>query len=107
MAFDDNLKRSGNTYILKSKTKTHKKGECEECGHNPNDEYSTGLYRYKASHMQMVRNAIEDHLKLHSNTESCTPEWCSKCKALKQYVFKMYDPKKLIKNKNKWNKHSK
>ena len=66
MAFDDNLKRSGNTYILKSKTKTHKKGECEECGHNPNDEYSTGLYRYKASHMQMVRNHIEDHLKLHS-----------------------------------------
>lgn len=106
MAFKDNLKCRSNTYVLKSKTKTHKEDECKECGHNPNDEYMTGLFRYKTRDMRLVRNKIEEHLTLHSNTESCTPLWCSLCKNLKQYEFKLRDPKKQRSTSKAWLKHA-
>lgn len=106
MAFKDNLKCRSNTYVLKSKTKTHKEDECKECGHNPNDEYMTGLFRYKTRDMRLIRNKIEEHLTLHSNTESCTPLWCSLCKNLKQYEFKLRDPKKQRSTSKAWLKHA-
>jgi hypothetical protein len=106
VAFKDNLKCRSNTYVLKSKTKTHKEDECKECGHNPNDEYMTGLFRYKTRDMRLIRNKIEEHLTLHSNTESCTPLWCSLCKNLKQYEFKLRDPKKQRSTSKAWLKHA-
>ncbi len=106
MAYRDNLKCKNNTYVLKSKTKTHKEDECTECGHNPNDEYMTGLFRYNTRDMRLIRKHIEEHLTLHSNTKSCTPDWCTKCKNLKQYVFELHDPKKQKSTGKAWLKHA-
>ena len=49
MGFKDNLKkRKDGSFILKSKTKTHKDGECTECGFNENDSGLGGLFQYKS-----------------------------------------------------------
>jgi len=108
MAFKDNLiKRRDGSFILKHKTKKHKKGDCIECGENPKDRPFGGLYEYNARDVQLVRNHIEEHLTFYTGTKSGKPEWCTECKSLKKYVFELYDPKTLRSNKNKWKKHAK
>ena len=98
MVYKDNLvrKRDG-SYVLKHKTKKHKKGDCPECGENPKDRELGGLYRYKKDDMLLVRKHIEEHLTFYSNTKSITPNWCSACQSLKQYVCILHDKRKDLK----------
>jgi|TARA_B100001094_G_C17797124_1_gene607286 hypothetical protein len=94
MGFKDNLKkRKDGSFILKSKTKTHKDGECTECGFNENDSGLGGLFQYKAKDVELVRYRVEEHLTFYSDTKSCKIDWCTKCKQLKQYVYELKDSK--------------
>jgi|TARA_R110000851_G_scaffold144170_2_gene283256 hypothetical protein len=94
MGFTDNLKlKKDGSYVLKTKTKTHKDGECTECGFNVNDNELGGLFRYKKDDMLLVRNRIEEHLTFYSDTESCIADWCTKCSQLKHYTYKLRDAK--------------
>jgi hypothetical protein len=44
------------------------------------------MYRYNSDDMILVRNHIEDHLTMHPKHKSVTPDWCSTCETLKQYI---------------------
>ena len=74
-----------------------RKGDCPECGENPKDRELGGLYRYKKDDMLLVRKHIEEHLTFYSNTKSITPNWCSACQSLKQYVCILHDKRKDLK----------
>ena len=86
MGFKDNLVRQKDgSYLLKSKTKkVKKKGTCVECGEN--GSVRDLKYRYNSDDMILVRNHIEDHLTMHPKHKSVTPDWCSTCETLKQYI---------------------
>ena len=87
MSFKDDLvkKRSG-AYVLKHKTKEAKEGDCIECGENPKNRASGGLYKYKTEDMLMVRNHMEEHLRMKSSHKSIEPIWCKKCQTLLRYT---------------------
>ena len=92
MGYKDNLvrKRDG-SYVLKHKTKKHKKGE-----ENPKDRTLGGLYQYNKDDMLLVRKHIEEHLTFYSSTKSITPIWCSECKSLKEYLCVLHDKRSDI-----------
>ena len=92
MGFKDNLvKQKDGSYLLKSKSKTTKDGDCIECGENPTTRDL--MYQYNAEDMILVREYIENHLITYSNTETMIPKWCSKCKSLMSYIVKLKDAK--------------
>ena len=95
---DDLVKRKDGSYILKHKTKKSKKGDCVECGDNP--ETRMMLFRYNTEDMLLVRSHIEDHLRINFTHESITPVWCEKCQALQEYIVKI-DYKKMYKRDHK------
>jgi len=85
MGFNDDLTRmKDGSYILKHKSKKSKDGDCIECGENTKSRDL--LFRYNAEDMLLVRNYIGDHLTMHPKHKSVTPDWCSTCEALKQYI---------------------
>ena len=99
MGFKDGLvKRRDGSYILKHKTKKSKKGDCVECGDNP--ETRMLLFRYNTEDMLLVREYIEEHLRIKYTHQSVTPIWCSKCQALQEYTVKI-DFKKMYKRDNR------
>ena len=85
MGFKDNLvKEKDGSYMLKSKTKkAKKKGTCIECGEN--SATRDLLYKYKAEDMILVREHMEEHLRMHSRHKSIKPLWCKKCQSLLEY----------------------
>ena len=88
MGYKDGLaKRKDGSYILKHRTKKSKKGDCVECGQNP--ETRMLLFRYNSEDMLLVREYIEEHLRIHYTHESVTPIWCGKCQALQEYRIKI------------------
>ena len=88
MGFKDNLvKQKDGSYLLKSKSKKTKDGNCIECGENPITRDL--LYQYKAEDMKLVREDMEVHLISYHTHETITPEWCDECKALKGYQLKI------------------
>ena len=55
MGFKDNLvKKRDGSFVLKHKTKKHKKGDCPECGENPKDRELGLLYRYKQDDLLLI-----------------------------------------------------
>ena len=99
MGFKDGLaKRKDGSYVLKHKTKKSKKGDCVECGLNP--ETRMLLFRYNTEDMLLVRGHIENHLLLYFTHDSITPIWCEKCQALQEYICKI-DFKKMYKRDHK------
>ena len=95
---DDLVKRKDGSYVLSSKTIKGKKGDCIECGDNP--DIRMLLYRYNTEDMLLVREHIEDHLRTYFTHESITPIWCKKCQALQEYKVDV-DYKKMYKQDNK------
>ena len=97
MGFKDDLvkKRSG-AYMLKHKTKEAKEGDCIECGENPKNRAYGGLYKYKTEDMLLVREYMEEHLRMNHRHKSITPTWCKKCQTLLKYTIKL-DTKKSYK----------
>ena len=92
MGFKDNLvKQKDGSYLLKSKSKTAKDGDCIECGENPTTRDL--MYQYNAEDMILVREYMEEHLIMYHAHETITPEWCDECKALKSYKLKIKDAK--------------
>ena len=99
MGFNDDLKRKKDgSYILKHKSKKSKKGDCKECGQNP--ETRMLVFRYNTEDMLLVRGHIEDYLRTYFTHESITPVWCKECQALQEYIVKI-DYKKMYKQDNK------
>ena len=99
MGYKDNLiRKKDGSYVLKHKTKKHKKGDCPACGENPKDRILGGLYRYKQADMLLVRNHIEEHLTFYSNVKSMTPVLCDECQSLKQYVCVLDEKRKDLKS---------
>ena len=86
MSFKDDLvkKRSG-AYVLKHKTKEAKEGDCIECGENPKNRAYGGLYSYKTEDMLLVREYMEEHLRMNHRHKSIKPIWCKKCQSLLEY----------------------
>ena len=98
MGFKDNLvKKRDGSFVLKHKTKKHKKGDCPECGENPMDRELGLLYRYKQDDLLLVRKHIEDHLTFYSNTKSMTPIWCGTCESLKEYKCVLREDRRDLK----------
>ena len=92
MGFKDKLvKQKDGSYLLKSKSKKTKVGDCIECGENPATRDL--LYQYNAEDMILVREYMEEHLISYHTHETITPEWCDSCKALKGYSLKIKDAK--------------
>ena len=88
MGFKDDLKRrEDGSYILKHKSKEGKVGDCIGCGQNPRSRDL--LFRYKTEDLQLVRDHIEDHLRMHSTHNTMKPVWCGKCQALIEYKIKV------------------
>ncbi len=84
-------RRKDGSYILSSKTKESKTGDCIECGENPTTRNL--LFRYKTDDLMLVQSHMEDHLTTHSTHESITPKWCSKCQCLLEYKINLKDKK--------------
>jgi hypothetical protein len=82
---DDLVKKKDGTYVLKHKTREAKEGDCIECGENKKNRMSGGIYRYRTEDMLLVREYMEDHLRMHSGHKSIKPIWCKKCKSLLEY----------------------
>ena len=95
---DDLVKRKDGSYVLSSKTIKGKKGDCIECGDNPDTRML--LYRYNTEDMLIVREYMEEHLRTKFTHKSITPIWCKKCQALQEYVVKL-DFKKVYKKEYK------
>jgi hypothetical protein len=92
MGFKDNLvKQKDGSYLLKSKSKKTKVGDCIECGENPATRDL--LYQYNAEDMILVREYMEEQLTTYSNFENITPNWCDECKSLMNYTTKLKDAK--------------
>ena len=89
MGFKDNLvKQKDGSYLLKSKTKkVKKKGTCIVCGENTLARDL--LYQYNAEDMILVREYMEEHLRMHSTHNTMKPVWCGKCQALIEYKIKI------------------
>ena len=88
MAYNDDLvRKEDGSYILKHKTKKSKDGDCIECGENTKSRDL--LFRYKTEDLQLVRDHIEDHLRMHSTHNTMKPVWCGKCQALIEYKIKI------------------
>ena len=90
---DDLVKKKDGTYVLKHKTREAKDGDCIECGENPKNRPMGGLYKYKTEDMLMVREYMEEHLRMNSRHKFIKPIWCKKCKALLRYTV-ILDTKK-------------
>ncbi len=93
---DDLVKKNDGTYVLMHKTKEAKDGDCIECGENTKTRPGGGLYKYKTNDMVLVREHMEEHLRMHSRHKSIKPIWCKKCKALIKYTV-ILDTKKSYK----------
>ena len=92
MPIKDKLRRrKDGSYILASKAKESKTGDCIECGENPTTRDL--LFRYKQDDLMLVKEYIEDHLTTYSSHECITPKWCSKCQCLLEYKINMKDSK--------------
>ncbi|MBT4207411.1 hypothetical protein HOE22_03605 [Candidatus Woesearchaeota archaeon] len=92
MPIKDNLRRrKDGSYILASKAKESKTGDCHECGENATTREL--LFRYKQDDLMLVKNHIEEHLTSHPKHESITPNWCSKCQCLLEYKIRIKDKK--------------
>ena len=85
-------RRKDGSYILASKAKKSKTGDCIECGENPTTREL--LFRYKQDDLMLVKDNIEDHLTTYSSHESMTPIWCEKCQCLLRYSINLKDPKR-------------
>ena len=90
---DDLVKKKDGTYVLKHKTREAKEGDCIECGENKKNRMSGGIYRYRTEDMLLVRNHMEEHLRMNHRHKSIKPVWCKKCKALLKYAV-VLDTKK-------------
>ena len=90
---DDLVKKKDGTYVLKHKTREAKDGDCIECGENPKNRPMGGLYRYKTEDMLLIREYMEEHLRMNSRHKFIKPIWCKKCKALLRYTV-ILDTKK-------------
>lgn len=94
MPIKDKLRRrKDGSYILASKAKKSKTGDCIECGENSTTREL--LFRYKQDDLMMVKDYIEDHLTTYHTHESITPKWCKKCQCLLGYDVRMRDESKL------------
>jgi hypothetical protein len=93
MPIKDKLRRrKDGSYILASKAKKSKTGDCIECGENPTTRDL--LFRYNTEDLMLVQSHIEDHLTTYSSHESMTPKWCEKCQCLLQYSVNLKDSKR-------------
>ena len=93
---DDLVKKRDGTYVLKHKTKEAKEGDCIECGENPKNRAYGGLYKYNTEDMLLVRDHMEEHLRMKSRHKSIEPIWCKKCQTLLRYAV-VLDTKKSYK----------
>ena len=93
MGFKDNLvKQKDGSYLLKSKSKkVKKKGTCVVCGEN--SLARDLLYQYNAEDMILVREYMEEHLRMNHRHKSIKPIWCKKCQSLLRYTV-ILDTKK-------------
>ena len=90
MGFKDNIVyQKDGSYILASKAKQTKTGDCIECGEN--STIRDLLFRYKQDDLLLVKSHIEDHLTSYPKHESVTPDWCKKCQCLLGYTIRMKD----------------
>ena len=90
---DDLVKKRSGAYVLKHKTKEAREGDCIECGGNPKYRAYGGLYSYKTEDMLLVREYMEEHLRMNHRHKSIKPIWCKKCKSLLRYTV-ILDTKK-------------
>ena len=90
---DDLVKKRSGAYVLKHKTREAKEGDCIECGENPKNRPMGGLYRYKTEDMLLIREYMEEHLRMNSRHKFIKPIWCKKCQALLKYTI-ILDTKK-------------
>ena len=90
---DDLVKKRSGAYVLKHKTKEAKEGDCIECGENPKNRSMGSLFKYKTEDMLMVREYMEEHLRMNFRHKSIKPVWCKKCQTLLKYSIKL-DTKK-------------
>tara|TARA_R100001244_G_scaffold102241_1_gene76196 strand:- start:330 stop:611 length:282 start_codon:yes stop_codon:yes gene_type:complete len=86
VAIKDKLRRQKDgSYILNSKAKESKQGDCVECGENSTTR--SLLFRYNPEDLKLVKGYIESQLSRYSTTEeSITPVWCNTCKSLIKYL---------------------
>ena len=83
MAIKDKLRRQKDgSYILSSKAKESKQGDCLECGENPTIRKL--LFRYNPEDLKLVKEYIESQLSRYLH-ESMTPIWCKSCQSLVEY----------------------
>ena len=88
MSIKDKLRRQKDgSYILASKAKESKTGDCIECGQN--ETIRSLLFRYKAEDLKLVKEYIELQLSRYSTEKSITPIWCKKCQCLLEYKTKI------------------
>jgi|TARA_B110000263_G_C15196276_1_gene458491 hypothetical protein len=86
----DNLRRQKDgSYILASKTKESKTGDCVECGENSTTRNL--LFRYNPDELELVKNHMEDHLISFPKHKSITPFWCKTCQCLVRYTIMLKD----------------
>ena len=90
---DDLVKKRDGTYMLKHKTKEAKEGDCIECGENPMTRAYGGLYKYKTEDMLLIREHMEEELRMNSKHKAIKPIWCKKCQILLRYTI-ILDTKK-------------
>ena len=90
---DDLVKKKDGTYVLTHKTKEAIDGDCIECCENPLARAYGGLYKYKTEDMLMVREYMEEHLRMNHRHKSIKPIWCKKCQSLLRYTV-ILDTKK-------------
>ncbi len=88
MAIKDKLRRQKDgSYILSSKAKESKQGDCLECGENATTREL--LFRYNPEDLKLVKEYLEAQLSRYSNEESITPIWCKTCQSLIEYKTKI------------------
>ena len=68
----------GELYFSGASNPTEGKGSWERESKDKHDE-----------DLQLVRNHIEEHLRMHSTHNTMKPVWCGKCQALIQYKIKI------------------
>ena len=90
---DDLTKKRDGSYVLKHKTKKYKEGDCTECGQNKKDRPYGGVYRYRTEDMLLVRDYMEEDLRMNSKHKAIKPIWCKKCQSLLKYTV-ILDTKK-------------
>jgi len=92
MAPKNKIKRQKDgSYILSSKAKETKNGDCIDCGENSKTREL--LFQYKAADMLLVKNYMEEQLSRYTTFSSIKPIWCNTCKALLRYVVNKDDKK--------------